>query len=393
MSPAVRRFITFNLVGMLGAIVHLGMLSGLSRALALHASLAAVLAVEAALLHNFVWHERWTWIGRGSGATRVGRLLRFHGTNGLVSLVGNAVLLPAFVNLGLPVEVGGIAAIVVCSVVNFQLADRVVFTSTLAALALGLSGARADAGPPAEALEGWRVYVAATQARLAADTVNRRSALTEGRRRAVLAGHIDVEALETLDGRGRAIEISSGLVHHWRGWVFVPGIELDALLARIREPAVHRAQPDVLDARILRAGDDELDLFLRITRSQFVTATYDTEHRVRYARLDPMHATATSISTRIAEVGRDGSDRGFLWRLNAYWRYEAINGGVLVECESLSLSRTVPLVLRPVAGPIVRSFARESMVRTLTALRDALRRDSAPARAPAREIPPARMSR
>jgi hypothetical protein len=158
--------------------------------------------------------------------------------------------------------------------------------------------------------------------------------------------------------------------------MFVAGVDLETLLARVRDPALHRAQPDVLDARVLRQDADSLDLFLRITRSQIVTATFDTEHHVRYARLGPARATATSVSTRITELGRGGGDRGFLWRLNAYWRYEAIDGGVLIECESVSLSRTVPALLRPVAGPIVRSFARESMSRTLTALGAALRRTS-----------------
>jgi hypothetical protein len=65
-------------------------------------------------------------------------------------------------------------------------------------------------------------------------------------------------------------------------------------------------------------------------------------------------------------------DRGFLWALRAWWRYEAVDGGVLIECESVSLSRSVPYVVRPVIGPMVTRFARESMERTLTSLRQAL---------------------
>ena len=63
-------------------------------------------------------------------------------------------------------------------------------------------------------------------------------------------------------------------------------------------------------------------------------------------------------------------DNGFLWRLNAYWRYEAVPGGVLVECESVSLSRPVPMLLRAVANPIVDRIARESLTNTLVSLRD-----------------------
>jgi len=46
---------------------------------------------------------------------------------------------------------------------------------------------------------------------------------------------------------------------------------------------------------------------------------------------------------------------------------------VLIECETVSLSRPVPSMVRPVVGPMVTRFARESMERTLTSLREALR--------------------
>ncbi len=41
---------------------------------------------------------------------------------------------------------------------------------------------------------------------------------------------------------------------------------------------------------------------------------------------------------------------------------------MLVELESLTLSRAMPSLLRPIAAPLVRRIARESMVRTLEAL-------------------------
>src|SRR5262245_52915209 len=85
-----------------------------------------------------------------------------------------------------------------------------------------------------------------------------------------------------------------------------------------------------------------------------------------FRRRSPTLATARSVATRIDEVG--GGDRGFLWRLNSYWRYEQTSGGVRVELESITLSREVPAVLRPVASPIVSRISRESMVRTLDAL-------------------------
>lgn len=64
-----------------------------------------------------------------------------------------------------------------------------------------------------------------------------------------------------------------------------------------------------------------------------------------------------------------GGDRGFLWRLNSYWRYRQVAEGVLVECESLSLSRSIPAIAAPVINPIVDSVARESMTRTLASMK------------------------
>jgi hypothetical protein len=64
-----------------------------------------------------------------------------------------------------------------------------------------------------------------------------------------------------------------------------------------------------------------------------------------------------------------GDDRGFFWRLNSYWRYEQVDGGVIVELESLTLSRDVPLGLRVVVEPLIDRVARESLGRTLESLR------------------------
>jgi hypothetical protein len=81
------------------------------------------------------------------------------------------------------------------------------------------------------------------------------------------------------------------------------------------------------------------------------------------------------VATRITELddqGRGkipGEDRGFLWRMNAYWRYEQVRGGVIVDLESLTLSRGIPLGLGTVVRPLIDRIARESMARTLENIR------------------------
>jgi hypothetical protein len=61
-----------------------------------------------------------------------------------------------------------------------------------------------------------------------------------------------------------------------------------------------------------------------------------------------------------------------MWRLNSYWRFEERDGGVYIECEAISLSRGVPMLLSGLMAPIVRQLPRESLEKTLTATRRAL---------------------
>jgi len=79
-----------------------------------------------------------------------------------------------------------------------------------------------------------------------------------------------------------------------------------------------------------------------------------------------------------------GNDRGFLWRLNSYWRYQQVDEGVIVECESVSLSRSVPAMLRWMIGPIINRTARETLTATLTSMSEVLR-ERAPQELPAAE--------
>ena len=160
--------------------------------------------------------------------------------------------------------------------------------------------------------------------------------------------------------------------------MFIPGATLESVLGVAADPTEHR-QEDVLEARVLQRTAHGLRLFLKLQRKLVVSAVYNTEHDITFRRLGPGRASSTSVATRIAEVENPGTpdehelppgmDRGFLWRLNAYWRYQAAPDGVFVEIESLSLSRSVPWGLGTVVRPLANRVARESMLRTLEALR------------------------
>jgi putative flippase GtrA len=126
------RWLKFNAVGALGVGVQLGTLALLTRVLGWNYLLATVVAVEAALAHNFIWHERYTWRDRTSGAQSARaiakRLFTFHFGNGLVSLGGNLALMRLLTGSmhGSPL-VANVISIVVCSLVNFVVGDKLVF--------------------------------------------------------------------------------------------------------------------------------------------------------------------------------------------------------------------------------------------------------------------------
>ena len=118
-------FLRFNVVGVMGFALQLGVLVALDAA-GLPVVVATCLAVEAAILHNFAWHERWTWAGLATG-TRVGRLARFHVSNGLISIAGNALLTSLLVEAGAPLIIASAAAVVACALLNFTSAHLWVF--------------------------------------------------------------------------------------------------------------------------------------------------------------------------------------------------------------------------------------------------------------------------
>src|SRR5688572_16760609 len=122
------RFLRFNGVGGVGFALQLGMLT-LLLSLGVHYLVATALAVEAAVLHNFFWHERWTWRDRPTeGRGRLERLFRFHALNGLVSLVGNVLLMRLFVGtFDVSPIPANVVAVMACSLVNYFGSDRLVF--------------------------------------------------------------------------------------------------------------------------------------------------------------------------------------------------------------------------------------------------------------------------
>ncbi len=260
------------------------------------------------------------------------------------------------------------------------------FAPVMAVMLLGSAEGLAAAHLYPATVVAWDTYVSATERRIAHELKSTRGFLAldfapeaAAARRAVLAGDVVVEPMEATGLRGEEIGVPSAMVHHWRGAILIPGITVARLVAQLQNGAPPTKQEDVLASSVLERRPDWMRVSLKLQRRKIVTLVYNTEHVVVFARTGDRRATSASTATRIAEVSDAntpqehelpvGDDRGFLWRLNAYWRYEQVAGGVIAECESITLSRDIPAVVKFVVSPLIERAARESMTRTLVALR------------------------
>lgn len=127
------RWLKFNLVGAGGIVVQFVSLWTLSSMLHVNYMVATACAVEAAVLHNYLWHERFTWRDRPTAgpADSVLRLLHFNVTNGAISIVGNLLLMRLLVGqVHLSLLPANAISIVACSLVNFVASDRWVFADS-----------------------------------------------------------------------------------------------------------------------------------------------------------------------------------------------------------------------------------------------------------------------
>ena len=248
-------------------------------------------------------------------------------------------------------------------------------------------------------------YVQATEARIEKELSRPETflyvdGLPEPRRaeaRAMLQrGEIFMERLETRDASGREMQAPDALIHHWIGAVFVPGASLRQTLDLAEDYDHHQDiyKPEVVRSKLVQRNGNDFKVFYRLRKKKVLTMTYNTDHDVHYFPVDATHCYSRSYTTRIAEVenadqpterGKPvGHDRGFLWRLYSYWRFEERDGGVYVECESISLTRDIPWIVSPIVKPFVTDIPRESLEMTMGSTRSALLASIAASRKPAK---------
>jgi hypothetical protein len=241
--------------------------------------------------------------------------------------------------------------------------------------------------PSPEAAAAYSAYIDKVEARLAGqhrspDTFLAGSALAPEAESRLRRGELILDRLTPAAGA----DLPGALLHHWRGAAFIPGAkaaDFDRLMLGFNAYPQHFS-PQVLRAKLLTQNGDRFQVSLRVRQHHILTVALDTTYDIVFGRLDAQHGYSLSRSTQISEIEYAGTGRehvlsadeehGYLWRLNTYWSYEERDGGLYIQIETVSLTRSVPTGLGWAVGPFVESIPRESIEFTLRSACNALRR-------------------
>ena len=241
----------------------------------------------------------------------------------------------------------------------------------------------------ARTLEAWERYVTVTETRMQTELDGEApflwvDSLADDEREEAYArlrgGEVVIERLETREN-GDKINVPDGRIHHWIGTSLIPGVTLDQTMALVQDydryAEIYR--PDVRELRLLEQDGSRFRVYFQFFTKKVWTVVLNTEHTVEYQFLDDARAHVPSYSTRIVEVEHpdtpdarekpEGNDRGTMWRFNNYCSFEARNGDIYMQCESISLSRGIPFLVRAFVGPFVNGLPRDKLTSNLEATR------------------------
>lgn len=235
--------------------------------------------------------------------------------------------------------------------------------------------------PTAE--RAYDVYVDQFEARLAKQHARPESYLAGfpagHSKRPGIARDMQVQAVN-----GGTWKVPGALLHHWRGTAFVPDAtpaEMFAVLRDFKHFSMHYA-PQVVSARALTDDGQNATLAVRFREQRVLTIVLDGEYKVESRLLGNDRGYSVSRSLHFWQVDNpgtvqerrrpEGQDDGFLWRLNSYWSFTRVQGGLQMECEAVSLTRDVPVGLGWLVTPIIAEFPREALEFTMRATRKAL---------------------
>ncbi len=266
-------------------------------------------------------------------------------------------------------------------------------SQALTAVALLLSAAAASADAPGPGtVAAWEQYYTWANRKVGQEMSDPRRFLIEdflpaaeqaSIRKELNSGIIVVRRMTGCIPRGTKFRVPHGEIHHWWGAVLVPNVKLADVIGFAQDYG-HQAErfADIEKSRLLKKEDDHFEFFFRLRRTKaFVTVYYNTWQECSYFPRGNGRVWSRSRATKIAELANPGTpnerekspaeDRGYLLRLVSWWRFEQTDKGVIVECESASLSRDIPMIVSLIPGvaSYIRSTPRESLESVLSTIR------------------------
>jgi hypothetical protein len=242
------------------------------------------------------------------------------------------------------------------------------------------------AGPKPGTLKAWDEYIqhVALPTKQEAQENGRFLWMDQDPLRVARAQRGEILASE-IDGDGPR-PVPHGLIHHWIGAVFIPGVMPGKVFAVVRDYDRYSEfyRPTVVDSALLCRSLEEERFRLRYAQKVlFVTEVLDSESSVRHVRLDARRWYSITQSTRLQEIADPSGPAGngsfadegsrYVWRIYSISRYEQRDGGVYVEQENIVLSRAIPMSLEWLVEPAIRRLSMHLTVTYLRQTREAVR--------------------
>ncbi len=199
------------------------------------------------------------------------------------------------------------------------------------------------------------------------------------------AGEVYVVRLVSDDEDGKPLRAPGGWINHWLAAMFIPDVTLAQVAAADQQYGRYQDfyRPDIIRSSLLWHKDGDFHVYVRVQKkTPWLTVTLDAFNNIRYHYVDAKHMYTVARSYRIQQVDHpgmpdervlpQGRGDGILWAVNTYWRYEQTRGGVLVESETITLSRSIPLGLGWIIKPYIRNATLATVKHLMTRTRTTL---------------------
>jgi hypothetical protein len=233
-----------------------------------------------------------------------------------------------------------------------------------------------------EAVQAYDRYIHDTEARLAAAKPFLWVDVSPEHLGSVKQGQV---AVAPWKGDGDTF-VPGASIHDWVGAIFIPGGTLEKTLAVLQDYDHHKnIYKDVLESKLLsRDGNDFKYYRLRVLKNGPINGVFRTDFEAHYRPVDATRWVCQTRTTRVTEIEDYGKPKqrelppgrgsGYLWELNGYWRLEQRDGGVYLECETISLTRGLPPIIGALFVSSTHNLEREGLTATLQATSNAARK-------------------